>query len=483
MAPQIFICYSSRDAATRDALREHSRQFQRYVGSFVDVEIAAGADWLSMIDEALRTAEVAVILVSHHLFASEFVMGTEIPVFMRRHQAGEMDVHVVEVSAHSAGEHAFGVDELGPWTLRRLQHLQREPPFATTVDRMSAADRDAFLEHQARALCKAALVRERMAALRHFTRAQVIEAWRTAPHLPRGRPEPKFPEDSRAALRIALDDLRDAPGDLQIERLQRFGDNLESPGPVDRRGADPDVRVVIRKRPDAPDRGWQVDVYGRSSHLETAVYDDRDLPGCLLDAGHFVGAPSSDVRIEVVVPLLERELPVDLWPVHEGFDVETPAGRLGQLTLRSLERVERPWLRDSLLRRTVGRALRADGFGEGGPHCPYAKVRIATDDAVRLLSGPAECAVLDHVPAHGAGRLDMLRLPLARGVATLLWCREAGRGEELAALAAPHAPAALPDRVLAARVADGIGEHLTLVVDDAAFELPISPLTSPTDEP
>jgi len=75
----------------------------------------------------------------------------------------------------------------------------------------------------------------------------------------------------------------------------------------------------------------------------------------------------------------------------------------------------------------------------------------------------------------------MLRAPIVRGVGTLLWCRQTGRGEELAALAAPHAPAALPGFVLDTRQNSDLGQHLTLVVDDADFTLDIPPLTSPTE--
>lgn len=59
--------------------------------------------------------------------------------------------------------------------------------------------------------------------------------------------------------------------------------------------------------------------------------------------------------------------------------------------------------------------------------------------------------------------------------------RQTGRGEELAALAAPHAPAALPGVVLDTRQNSDLGQHLTLVVDDADFTLDIPPLTSPTE--
>lgn len=477
--PTIFLCYSSKDATWRDELRRQLKQFDRSVSTFVDIEIPPGEDWLARIDHGLEHADVAVILISHHLFASDFVQDRELPVFFRRCKDKALDLRAIHVSPNLAGEHSFGEDEHGRLTLTRIQTMRSLS--TKTLKEMTESERDAYLGVVALDLCKCAVARAKLRGnMKLWTRQRLIEAWQAA--TPPGRPMPNFPDDPLDVLRVALEDLKVVPGDGQLDRLLKFG---RPPAPLASHSRGSDVQVVIRKRSDAPEHSWQVDVYGPVPRPPPLQLDDASLPTCLRDVLRCTGRPAHAVHIEAVVPLLAQELPVNTWPVREGpgaLAKETPAGELARVTLRSLERFEIRELQDALRERINFPASETNGYGEGGPDCPHAKLHIQTADSGSMLTGRAQCVVFGDMPERGPERVEMLRMPLIRGVRTLLWSRQAGRGADLVALAAPHSPEELPAVVLAARVQGDLGVHITLVDDSPDFELSIPSLTSPTEE-
>ena len=91
-APTVFISYAHKDADWLEELRPHLRalQRQRGIASWDDTSIRAGARWRDKLDQALRRARVAVVLVSKHLLDSDFVIDEELPVLLEAEARGNL---------------------------------------------------------------------------------------------------------------------------------------------------------------------------------------------------------------------------------------------------------------------------------------------------------------------------------------------------------------------------------------------------------
>lgn len=78
---QVFVSYSHADHKWLDRLLEHVRPLVRagHIRVFSDRNIAVGADWRAEIQASLDAAGLAVLLVSVHFLASDFVMTEELP--------------------------------------------------------------------------------------------------------------------------------------------------------------------------------------------------------------------------------------------------------------------------------------------------------------------------------------------------------------------------------------------------------------------
>ncbi|MGH3696419.1 MAG: DUF4062 domain-containing protein [Pseudonocardiaceae bacterium] len=82
---RIFVSYSHRDRTWCEQLRVHLRPIERdgLVDLWEDTRIAAGEIWRNDIDAALDSAAVAVLLISPHFLASDFIMDNELPPLLR----------------------------------------------------------------------------------------------------------------------------------------------------------------------------------------------------------------------------------------------------------------------------------------------------------------------------------------------------------------------------------------------------------------
>jgi hypothetical protein len=88
-APKVFISYSHKDVAWKDRVLEQLIVLE-YAGQLTvwdDQRIEAGDEWLPEIEAAMKSAEVAVLLVSADFLNSAFIRGTEIPRLLARRQA------------------------------------------------------------------------------------------------------------------------------------------------------------------------------------------------------------------------------------------------------------------------------------------------------------------------------------------------------------------------------------------------------------
>ena len=117
--PTVFLSYSHQDTIWKDRLLSHLRVLERQ--GILDVwdtaDIQTGADWSKQIYNAVKKADVAVLLISPDFLASDFIVGRELPALLRRRQ--ESDLAVLPVIVRPA-----------PWSkiteLAQLQFLNTD---------------------------------------------------------------------------------------------------------------------------------------------------------------------------------------------------------------------------------------------------------------------------------------------------------------------------------------------------------------------
>jgi len=98
--PRIFVSYSHRDSAL---VAEFKRMLAPAIQSgavdlWDDTRIQAGADWREKIAEALTSARVAVLLVTDHFLASEFIARHELAPLLERSRACGTTIFWIHVS-------------------------------------------------------------------------------------------------------------------------------------------------------------------------------------------------------------------------------------------------------------------------------------------------------------------------------------------------------------------------------------------------
>ncbi|MFN2466910.1 MAG: toll/interleukin-1 receptor domain-containing protein [Gaiellaceae bacterium] len=96
-AGQVFVSYSHRDEAWKDAVVRYLGvlQVQGKLAVWEDRQLAAGDDWRGGIEAALALASVGLLLVSQNSLTSEFILRSEVPELLRRRAS--QGLHLIPV--------------------------------------------------------------------------------------------------------------------------------------------------------------------------------------------------------------------------------------------------------------------------------------------------------------------------------------------------------------------------------------------------
>ena len=92
---KVFISYSHKDEAWKDHLKTHLAvlEHQNLLSVWDDRQIAAGDDWYPEIEQAIESAQIAILLISAEFLSSKFILGKEIPPLLERRR--EEDLRVI----------------------------------------------------------------------------------------------------------------------------------------------------------------------------------------------------------------------------------------------------------------------------------------------------------------------------------------------------------------------------------------------------
>jgi hypothetical protein len=98
---KVFISYSHKDQEWLDRLKRHLKPLVREgnLDCWDDTHIRPADDWKQEIQNALDTAQVAVLLISADFFASDFIDETELPPLLDAAKAEGVRILPVIISA------------------------------------------------------------------------------------------------------------------------------------------------------------------------------------------------------------------------------------------------------------------------------------------------------------------------------------------------------------------------------------------------
>jgi hypothetical protein len=97
---KIFICYSHNDAKWLGRLKIHLKPLVREqeIDVWDDTRIVPGSIWQEDIEESIRTAKVAILLISADFLASDFIATTELPSLLQAAEAKGLNIIPVIIS-------------------------------------------------------------------------------------------------------------------------------------------------------------------------------------------------------------------------------------------------------------------------------------------------------------------------------------------------------------------------------------------------
>lgn len=97
----VFISYSHKDTQWLEKLRQFLQPLEddQLIRVWDDTEIQPGADWLNEIRTALKSARVAVFLVTQNFMTSDFIRNKELPILLEAAQGRGCLIFWIAVSS------------------------------------------------------------------------------------------------------------------------------------------------------------------------------------------------------------------------------------------------------------------------------------------------------------------------------------------------------------------------------------------------
>lgn len=97
---KIFISYSHKDKVWLERLNTHLKPLVRSADFDIwdDTKIRVGEEWKEEISKGLDTSKVAILLVSPHFLASDFIYENELPTILNAVEKNELKVFWVLIS-------------------------------------------------------------------------------------------------------------------------------------------------------------------------------------------------------------------------------------------------------------------------------------------------------------------------------------------------------------------------------------------------
>jgi hypothetical protein len=94
---KVFISHSRQDEFEKDELISHLGVLQQagLIDTWVDNQIGAGHDWVSEVDQAIRQARVAVLLITKNFLSSNFILQNEVVRLLERHKNNQLIIYPV----------------------------------------------------------------------------------------------------------------------------------------------------------------------------------------------------------------------------------------------------------------------------------------------------------------------------------------------------------------------------------------------------
>lgn len=90
----VFVSYSHADERWLNSIQAVMKQVEREhrIDYWDDTRIKAGSDWRRSIEDALSTARVAILLISHDFLASDFIANDELPHLLKAAEDGGLAI-------------------------------------------------------------------------------------------------------------------------------------------------------------------------------------------------------------------------------------------------------------------------------------------------------------------------------------------------------------------------------------------------------
>ncbi|WP_020560196.1 toll/interleukin-1 receptor domain-containing protein [Thiofilum flexile] len=140
--PPVFISYSRKDIKFLNELKEHLTVYERrgLIEYWDDSKNQMGMMWRLEIEQALRSAKIAILLVSRPYLASKFIVKNELPPLLQ--SAKEHDTEIIPIMVSPC---PYDISELGKIQasnsllkpLRDMSPTERDVEYLKVLDRVA----------------------------------------------------------------------------------------------------------------------------------------------------------------------------------------------------------------------------------------------------------------------------------------------------------------------------------------------------------